>query len=920
MKRVLPLIILPFLVFSQTEKGAKSSPSGQLIQPTKTFAVVIGISDYQDPGIPDLQFADKDAEAFANFLRSPAGGLLDNNQLKILTNHNATAGRIAEAMDWLVEQTKEGQQAIIYFSGHGDVERKTISQPGFLLCWDAPGRIYMGGGTYSLSFLQEIITTLSIQNKAKVMVVTDACHAGKLAGSQIGGAQLTTANLAKQFANEIKIMSCQPGEFALEGEQWGGGRGVFSYHLVDGLFGLADRNEDGIVTLGEIDRYLEDNVTAEVAPQSQVPMFMGNKTERLSVVNAQILSALQRLKNNQMAVFMPIEQRGLEDLMLEKLDSTIRLQYLAFKKSVKEKRFFEPQNDCSEYYYQRLSQIQQLEPLLGFMKRHYAAALQDDAQQTLNKWLTTTIISPEIHQKGSLPVKEFSKRIKAYPRCLDRAAELLGKAHYMYSHLIARKYFFEAYIIANSNLNIDKENGESALKMFRSSLEWQQDQPHVYWQMSRIYGTNIMNVDSMEYYAKRSIEAYPNWLMPIADIAYLLSYNYNLPERAKRYLEQAEKIDSNDISVLNSWGTYYYFLKNQEEAERKFKKAYLLDSTNALILNNLGYIYMNTNRLNEAEMMLKKAISIDSTSTLHWSNLGIVYMMSYRFEEAEIILKKSVEVDSMLSRSWDVLASLYVQLRRFDEAEYACNKALALDATNVVAWVCAGGVYANTGRIEDAENAYKKAVELDSMSTYTVGRLASFYGVTRRFEESEIFFKKAIKLDPTNVDMMTEYSGMLNMMGRFDDAIHMAKKAINLDSMYLQSYNSLGFGYLSTGRLAEAEQTFVKGLSLADHGIFPNPHKHLGMVYLKTQRPAEARKSFQKAISINPNYVPAILSMAYAYAYEGKTNEALLHLETAVQKGIGYEQLERDAELNSLRALPEWKIFIKKHFPDKGKD
>ena len=35
-----------------------------------TYAVVVGISDYQDPGIPDLRFADKDAEAFANYLRS----------------------------------------------------------------------------------------------------------------------------------------------------------------------------------------------------------------------------------------------------------------------------------------------------------------------------------------------------------------------------------------------------------------------------------------------------------------------------------------------------------------------------------------------------------------------------------------------------------------------------------------------------------------------------------------------------------------------------------------------------------------------------------------------------------------------------------------------------------------------------------
>ena len=27
----------------------------------------------------------------------------------------------------------------------------------------------------------------------------------------------------------LKFFSCQPDEFSLEGQQWGGGRGVFSY-------------------------------------------------------------------------------------------------------------------------------------------------------------------------------------------------------------------------------------------------------------------------------------------------------------------------------------------------------------------------------------------------------------------------------------------------------------------------------------------------------------------------------------------------------------------------------------------------------------------------------------------------------------------------------------------------------------------
>ncbi|MBK7344167.1 MAG: caspase family protein [Saprospiraceae bacterium] len=196
------------------EKGLTPLAGPNSAQTGSTYAVVVGISDYQDASIPDLRFADKDAEAFANFLRSPAGGSLDGDHLKVLTNQNATAGRIAEALDGLIEQTREGDQVIIYFSGHGDVERKTVSQPGFLLAWDAPSRVYMGGGTYSLAFLQEVVTTLSTQNLAKVTVITDACHAGKLSGSQIGGAQLTSANLTRQYANEVKILSCQPNEFS----------------------------------------------------------------------------------------------------------------------------------------------------------------------------------------------------------------------------------------------------------------------------------------------------------------------------------------------------------------------------------------------------------------------------------------------------------------------------------------------------------------------------------------------------------------------------------------------------------------------------------------------------------------------------------------------------------------------------------
>ncbi|MBK8566577.1 MAG: caspase family protein [Saprospiraceae bacterium] len=369
---------------AQTEKGASPlNPQSAIANPQSVRAVVVGISDYQDPAIPDLRFADRDAEAFANFLRSPAGGSLDGDQLKLLTDSAATTAQFDAALGWLMDESKEGDQAIIYFSGHGDVETKTRSQQGFLLCWDSPPQAYVSGA-YPIFFLKEVVSTLSMENKARVIIITDACRSGKLAGNSIGGSQLTSQNLAQQFANEIKILSCQPNEYSIEGEQWGGGRGAFSFHLVDGLYGMADGNADASVNLMEIGRYLDDHVTTEVAPQSQVPMTVGNRTEKLATVFPDMLAQVKKNKAGQLPIFSSTDSRGIEEDVLATVDTTIREFYKLFKQALKDKVFLEPAGACADAFYERLIAEPKMERLHNAMRRNYAAALQDDAQQALN--------------------------------------------------------------------------------------------------------------------------------------------------------------------------------------------------------------------------------------------------------------------------------------------------------------------------------------------------------------------------------------------------------------------------------------------------------------------------------------------------------------------------------------------------------
>ncbi|MCF8243505.1 MAG: caspase family protein [Saprospiraceae bacterium] len=328
-------------------------------------ALVIGISNYQDDGIPDLKYADRDAKEFIKYLKSKGGGGLEDNQIRLLTNEQATYAQIYAELDWLIENCGPDDQAVIYFSGHGDVETRIKRQKGFLLAYDTPPTNYMIGAL-RLDDLNGYLETL-VDQKSKIIVITDACHSGNLAGG-MEGVGATAQALSAQFQNQIKIMSCQPNELSMEGEQWGGGRGVFSYHLIDGLTGMADANKDSIVTLSELERYLDQTVPAET-DQHQYPNATGMKGAKLVTVDPAELMRLiaERATPQQMKLVAP---KGLETAILAAADTSVQQLYGEFLAAVNS-HYFLPSDvkpgrhsgkSASELY-DRLSKEEALAPM-----------------------------------------------------------------------------------------------------------------------------------------------------------------------------------------------------------------------------------------------------------------------------------------------------------------------------------------------------------------------------------------------------------------------------------------------------------------------------------------------------------------------------------------------------------------------------
>jgi uncharacterized caspase-like protein len=413
---------------------------------TQTRAVVIGVAEYQDSRIPSLQYSHRDATLFAEWLQSNAGGKVASENIKLLTNAQATNGQMASAFTWLVNESKEGDLAILYFSGHGDTENQTMNNHGYLLAYDAPASNYMAGG-FSIYLLQSIIQSLSTYKKAQVIMIADACRSGQLAGAEYAGTQATAKVLSDQFANEAKILSCQPNEYSLEGPQWGGGHGVFTYYLVGGLTGLADKNEDMQVSLLELQRYLEDEVTVAAAPKSQIPIVSGNKGMTVSRVNSE---ALEAIKKERSGTYVnghngAVNEKGIHRPATTDSDSIVKVLYQQFGEAIKQKKLLQPSGASAYDIYMRIRDHKIMASHKVNMQLDLAAAFQDEAQTALNDYLAAN--PSELQRRWS-----YDNRYELYPQYLEKAGEILGSDHFMYQDLMTREAYFRGL-----NLRLDGE-------------------------------------------------------------------------------------------------------------------------------------------------------------------------------------------------------------------------------------------------------------------------------------------------------------------------------------------------------------------------------------------------------------------------------------------------------------------------------
>ncbi len=246
--------------------------------------MVIGVAKYKAAGaqLEALRYADRDARAIRDYLLSTAGGSFAKEHVLLLANEAATTTGVRKALFSFLKSAIREDLVIVYFSGHGAADPDRPNNL-YLLTYDTDPNDISGTAFPMDDVKKALANTIEAQ---RVVVLADACHSGGVAnaagakgvrvGEQNEAMNKYWAELSKTAPGRIIFTSSDRGEISQESEKWGGGHGIFTWALLEGLRGAADSDKNGVVTVGEAIRYTDEQVRRETK-SAQHPSVAGEQ-------------------------------------------------------------------------------------------------------------------------------------------------------------------------------------------------------------------------------------------------------------------------------------------------------------------------------------------------------------------------------------------------------------------------------------------------------------------------------------------------------------------------------------------------------------------------------------------------------------------------------------------------------------------
>ncbi|NQS96837.1 MAG: caspase family protein, partial [candidate division Zixibacteria bacterium] len=236
------------------EKDIPVSP----VKNKNAVALVIAVSDYANPNVPDVAYAKQDAALMRIYLEKTMGyppeAILPHNPQELMT---------AAVMKTYIKnklpaflKPDGSSDLFVYYTGHG--APKTDSGEPFFVPQDCDPNFVSDISAYRMREFYQDIANLKAKSKT---VVVEACFSG-----QTGDGKTLVKGASPALLIVDDVFKISPGCLLFQSSlsnqvsNWYPEKqhGMFTYFFLKGLKGAADFNKDGVITAGELEQYIND--------------------------------------------------------------------------------------------------------------------------------------------------------------------------------------------------------------------------------------------------------------------------------------------------------------------------------------------------------------------------------------------------------------------------------------------------------------------------------------------------------------------------------------------------------------------------------------------------------------------------------------------------------------------------------------
>lgn len=259
-----------------------NSPQNTLASPETRgkgdlYAVIVGVSKYNDPNIPQLNLSDKDAKDLCSFI-DDRKSLFNNVRLQLFLNENATRANVSKALRDDLKLAGKDDMVLIYLSGHGAADPSRPDEYYFI--------------TYDTQIDNLYGTALWMNQNAlfkgidsdRVLLISDACHSGGFnpgLEKTLSKEADTFFSLFRNLKGRIGISSSRSDEKSYELAKFN--NSIFTHYLLKALRGEASKgSSDGLITARQLYDYVYDKTRLETKglqnPQLYSPKGMAEQT------------------------------------------------------------------------------------------------------------------------------------------------------------------------------------------------------------------------------------------------------------------------------------------------------------------------------------------------------------------------------------------------------------------------------------------------------------------------------------------------------------------------------------------------------------------------------------------------------------------------------------------------------------------